>query len=112
MFSGPGGDSSGHVFISEAQLAGGAPAIAFKISDAFERTSAEHIGKPFTSWMKAVTSSLMHAEYCATVAVQVAGRSLQPRLSAHGSALPRHEVSLFVQLVCSCASVGALLDAP
>ena len=112
MLSGPGGDSSGQVFIREAQLAGGAAAMAFKMSDAFERISIEHIGKPPTSWMNAATSSLMQAEYCATVAVQVDGMSLQPRLSAHGSAVPWHDVSLFAQFDCNCASVGALLEAP
>jgi hypothetical protein len=83
--------------MSDAQLAGGSAAIAFKISDALDRISIAHTGNPLTSWMKAVTSSAMQAAYCATVAVQVAGISLQPRLSDHGLSTCWHDVSLLVQ---------------
>jgi hypothetical protein len=51
-------------------------------------------GNPLTVWRKTATSSLMQAEYSATVAVQVEGRTLQPGLAvdlqavARGMALP------------------------
>ena len=50
------------MFISDAQLAGGLPAMAVRMSDALDRASIAHIGNPFTSWRKAVTSSRMQAE--------------------------------------------------
>jgi hypothetical protein len=53
----------------------------------------------------------MQAEYCATVAVQVEGMSLQPLLLAQGSPPCVQLFSWVVQFCCSTACEGALLDA-
>src|SRR4051812_16771926 len=99
---------SGQVSISEAQLAGGRLDWASKIGAVSVRVA--QLASAPTVWMKAVTSALMQATYCATVAVQVDGMSLHPRLSAHGS-VDWQDISLLVQFCCVLATVGALLDA-
>src|SRR5262245_33126892 len=111
MLSGLGGNRSGQVLFSDAQLAGGVPPVIASNSAAVSvLISALRIGKPVAVWMKAVTSSRMQAAYCATVAVQVDGRSLQPRLLAQGS-VPWQAVSLLLQLLRSTSCEGAPRDA-
>jgi hypothetical protein len=69
------------------------------------------LGSPLTVWLKSVTSSRMQAEYSATVAMQVEGRSPQPGLgqTALGSAAWQ-PVSLLVQFDRNLSCVGGLLD--
>ena len=57
------------------------------------------LGSPSMLWLKAATSSLMQAEYSATVAVQFEGMSLQPGSSAEPTPEPacRQAVSWSVQ---------------
>src|SRR6266567_1412640 len=97
--------------MSEAQLAGGEPPVcASKTADVPALVSVLQLGSPVTVWVKAVASSLMQAEYCATVAVQLAGRSLQPGLVNAPPSPLRQALSWLVQFCCSTASDGALLD--
>ena len=102
---------SGHLSVSDAQLAGG-----FTPPPKMSQTAVMSVfvavaqsASPLTAGMKAATSSLMQAEYSATVAVQVEGMSLQPGLVVEPAL--RQEVSVLVQFDCNLASVGGLLDA-
>src|SRR4051794_6348514 len=81
-----------------------------KIMEGELLVSAVQAGSPFTVWMKAATSALMHAEYCATVAAQVVGMSLQPGLLAQGSVCWQ-AACCPEQLSRRTDSEGALLDA-
>jgi hypothetical protein len=68
------------------------------------------LGSPFTVCAKAKTSSWMHVEYCATVALQPdVGIALQPGFSVAAAAV-RQLLSASVQVFVSTSCVGALLD--
>lgn len=95
---GVGSVRSGHlVAVSASQLAGVVGVMTSQTAEMVALVDAAQLGRPSTAVLKAVTSSLMQAEYCATVAVQVEGMSLQPGLSAE----PTPELAC-VQLV-SCS---------
>jgi hypothetical protein len=73
--------------------------------------NSAQLGIALTAWFKPAAVSWMQVEYCATVAPQSVGISLQPGLVAQaelGSA--RQGDSLLVQFDRSFSSVGALLD--
>src|SRR5690242_11955712 len=73
--------------------------------------SVVQLGRPVTVCVNAEASSLMQAAYCATVAVQFDGSSLQPGLVNAPASPFRQALSWFVQFCCSTVCVGALLDA-
>ena len=66
-------------------------------------------GSSFTAWLKAAALSLMQAEYCDTVTVQVEGMALQ--LAAAGPAV-RQGVSLLLQFSRNLESEDGLLETP
>ena len=97
--------------MSDVQLAGMPALCASKIADVSALVSAVHIGSPPTVWLKAVTSSAMQAEYCATVAVQFVGMSPHPGLEKEAASDWEQLFCCVVQFCCSTAWLGALLDA-
>ena len=66
-------------------------------------------GSALTALLKAAALSLMQAEYCDTVAVQVAGMALQ--LAVAGPAV-RQGVSWLLQFCWNLESEDALLEIP
>ena len=80
---GVGSVRSGHlVAVIASQLAGVGGVMTSQTAEIVALVDAVQLGRPSTALLKAMTSSLMQAEYCATVTVQVDGMSLQPGLSA------------------------------
>jgi hypothetical protein len=88
--------------VSESQLAGAVGTMTCQTADILALVDVAQLGSPFMPWLKAVTSSLIQAEYSATVAVQVEGMSPQPGSSADPTPEPacRQAVSWSVQTCC------------
>jgi hypothetical protein len=87
---------------SESQLSGEVGAMTSQTADMLALVAVAQLGRPLMPWMKIATSSLMQAEYCVTVAVQVEGSALQPGLSAEPTPEPAcvQAVSWSVQICC------------
>lgn len=66
-----------HPFMSAVQLAGEVAPCAVKIALVSAILSVAQLGNPLTVWSSAAVSSLMQAEYWATVAVHGEGIELQ-----------------------------------
>ena len=107
--NGLGVDSVGHLLVSNVQLAGGSAVTASQTEARSARVTVAQLGNPLADWLEVAAWSLTQTEYCATVAVQLAGMS--SHTAELGSAC-RQAVSWIEQLCLKIASDGELTDTP
>ena len=93
--------------VTDVQLAGGSAVTKAQTASRSDILTVAQAARRLTPSLKAAVLSMMQAEYCDTVAVQVAGMAAQLGVAGPAS---RHVLSWLLQFSCSLASEGALLD--